>query len=153
MAIKKITSEEIIESALNFIKENKLKNVKVIGYKSKDKIKQYYKAADIFVLPTREDIWGLVINEAMANGLPVVTTNRCIAGLELIDNGVNGFIIDVDDISELTNKIVRILEDETLLIAMSKNNLNKIKTNTVENIGKNHLRVIKNTLMISWKDR
>ena len=95
----------------------------------------------------------MVINEAMANGLPVVTTNRCIAGLELIDNGVNGFIIDVDDISELTNKIVRILEDETLLIAMSKNNLNKIKTNTVENIGKNHLRVIKNTLMISWKDR
>lgn len=131
---------------LNFIKKNRFKNVKIIGFKSKEEIKKYYKAADLFVLPTREDIWGLVINEAMANGLPVITTNRCIAGLELINNGENGFIIDVDDSKKLTNKIVRILEDSSLLIKISNNNLKKIKTNTVENIGKNHLYVIENCL-------
>ena len=62
-------------------------------------------AADAFVLPTREDIWGLVINEAMAYGLPVVTTDRCNAGLELIKNNVNGYVVHVDDKGELAKKL------------------------------------------------
>ena len=46
------------------IKENlKLSNVHFVGFKAKEELKKYYKAADLFVLPTREDIWGLVINE------------------------------------------------------------------------------------------
>lgn len=46
--------------------ELELNNVYFVGFKTKDQLKQYYKAADLFVLPTREDIWGLVVNEAMA---------------------------------------------------------------------------------------
>lgn len=61
----------------------------------------------------------------MTNGLPVITTNKCIA--ELIENGTNGFIIDADDIHVLIDKILIILENEILLINMSNNNLNKIK--------------------------
>ena len=56
--------------------------------------------------PTREDIWGLVINEALAAGLPVITTNRCGAGLELIKNNENGFLVNVEDIDELYEKIL-----------------------------------------------
>ena len=59
-------------------------NVHFIGFKRPEELKQYYRMADLFVLPTREDIWGLVVNEAMANGLPVITTDRCAAGLELV---------------------------------------------------------------------
>lgn len=55
-------------------------------------------AADIFVHPTREDIWGLVVNEAMAKGLPVITTDRCVAGLELIKNESVGRIVPVENI-------------------------------------------------------
>ena len=50
----------------------------------------YYQAADMLVFPTREDIWGLVINEAMANGLPTVSTDKCVAALEMIKQGENG---------------------------------------------------------------
>ena len=48
-------------------------------------------------MPTREDIWGLVINEAMAYGLPIITTDNCLAGLELIKNEENGYIIPVNN--------------------------------------------------------
>ena len=46
------------------------------------------------MLPTREDIWGLVINEAMAYGLPIIPTDKCVAGMEMIRK--NGRILSVD---------------------------------------------------------
>lgn len=55
-----IIGDRVLEDEyLSFIKENKLKNMKIMRYKSKEEIKQYYKVADIFVLPTREDIRGI----------------------------------------------------------------------------------------------
>lgn len=45
-----------------------LDNVHFVGFQKKEALSRYYRAADLFVLPTREDIWGLVINEAMAYG-------------------------------------------------------------------------------------
>ena len=62
-------------------------------------------AADVFVMPTREDIWGLVINEAMAYGLPVVSTDKCIAALELVKNGRNGYIIPPNQPKEIAQKV------------------------------------------------
>ncbi len=70
------------EEYLQQIKELGLKNIHFVDFMPYAKLKEYYQAADLFVLPTREDIWGLVINEALANGLPVVTTDKCVAGVE-----------------------------------------------------------------------
>ena len=93
---------------LNLKNEYKAENLHFIGFKSKYELAEYYKAADLFVFPTREDIWGLVVNEAMAYGLPVITTNRCISGLELVDSR-NGFIINVNSEEELICSINKIL--------------------------------------------
>ena len=76
---------------------------------SKQELFQYYLASDIFVLPTREDVWGLVVNEAMACGLPVITTNKCGAGIELIENGVNGMIVKAGDSDSLAKGIETLL--------------------------------------------
>lgn len=65
----------------------------------------YFRAADVFVLATREDIWGLVVNEAMAFALPVITTDRCVAGLEMVRDGYNGEIVPVDDADKLYQAI------------------------------------------------
>lgn len=125
------------------IKKLNLENVEILGFMEKEKLFDYYKASDLFVLPTKEDVWGLVINEALANGLPVVTTNRCVAGLELIENFENGFIVPVDDHKEITKKINYILNDEDLRYKMSVKSLINVKEYYIENMASIHLSYFK----------
>lgn len=121
----------------------KLDNVHFEGFKTKEILKKYYCAADLFVLPTREDIWGLVINEAMANGLPIITTNRCVAGLELVEDGVNGFIVPTEDSAALAAKINKILADDSLRQRMAMESLKRIRPYTIENMSLAHCAVLK----------
>lgn len=122
----------------SLINELKLNNVMFISELPKEKLAEYYKASDVFVLPTREDIWGLVINEAAAKGLPIITTNNCIAGVEIIENGVNGYIVDVDDYESLTEKVEEIVNNVGISQRMSEENLIRIKSYTIENMAKEH---------------
>lgn len=82
-----------------------LENVHFVSFLEKDKLADYYKAADLFVLPTREDIWGLVVNEALSYGLPVITTDKCVAGVEMLEDGVTGRIVPVEDSNALSKAI------------------------------------------------
>ena len=136
-----IIGGEPTKEYLDIIKKYRIKNIHFLNFKSKQELIKYYKAADIFVLPTREDIWGLVINEAMACGLPIITTKRCIAGLELVKNGENGFIVNVDNWNELREKILNILENEKLRNSMAKESLKRIKKYTIQNMVKAHLSI------------
>lgn len=76
--------------------ENGLSNVHFVGFMKKENLADYYRAADLFVLPTREDIWGLVINEAMSYALPVITTDKCVAGIEMVRTNETGMIVPVE---------------------------------------------------------
>ena len=88
-----ICGGEPTQEYIDLVTENDIHNVRFAGFLGKEQLKKLYRACDFFVLPTREDIWGLVINEAMACGLPVITTDRCVAGLTMVENGMNGSII------------------------------------------------------------
>ena len=127
-------------------KELQLDNVYFINHKDKIELKKYFKAADIFVLPTRYDPWGLVINEAMAVGLPIITTNKCVAGLELVLEGENGYIVPVDDSKELSKKILKLIDNENLLEKLSRNNLKKINEYTIESMVQKHIETFKEIL-------
>jgi glycosyltransferase involved in cell wall biosynthesis len=61
----------------------------------------YYALADCFVLPSTVDPWGLVVNEAMACGLPVLVSTLCGSGFDLVDEGRNGFRFDPRDLADL----------------------------------------------------
>ena len=60
------------------------------GKLANDEALRRYADADVFVLPSRYEPWGLVVNEAMAAGLPVIADRRCGAAMDLIDDGVTG---------------------------------------------------------------
>lgn len=84
-----------------------------VPFQQKEQLKKYYQASDVFVLPTKHDAWGLVVGEAMANGLPVITTDKCLAGVAMITEGKNGYIFKVDDEDELLSCMTKIMSDDS----------------------------------------
>lgn len=117
-----------------------LTNIHFLEFQKKDRLALIYKAADLFVLPTREDIWGLVINEALGYGLPTITTDRCVAGLELIKDGVNGYIVPVEDAEALAEKMDAVLCAD--LEKMGTAALESIRPYTLENMAKAHVDIL-----------
>ncbi len=130
---------EAKEEYLKLAEELGLKNVHFLGFQKKERLAKFYKAADLFVLPTREDIWGLVINEALAYGLPTITTDRCVAGLELIEDGINGYVVPVEDVQALAEKIQAVLASD--LEKMGKAALQKVRPYTLENMARTHVAI------------
>jgi glycosyltransferase involved in cell wall biosynthesis len=97
------------------------------GYVSPEDAQLYYAIADVFVLPsitmlTGKETWGLVVNEAMNQGLPVVATEAVGAAAGgLVLSGVNGFVVPERDSAALAQAIERILIDAKLREEMSQN--------------------------------
>jgi glycosyltransferase involved in cell wall biosynthesis len=79
------------------------------GHVSQADLPAYFAAADVFVFPSRYDGWGVVLNEACAAGLPVITTRQTGAALDLVRDGENGFVLDRDDVDGFYQKM-RFLE-------------------------------------------
>jgi len=92
-------------------------NIYFLGYIEGEEKAKYYSLADIFVLPTFYDPWGLVINEAMYYGLPIITTENAGAKELIKDNGI---IVKPGDIEELRKAMKRLLNDENLRKQMGK---------------------------------
>lgn len=136
-----IIGGEPSEEYIKLKEKYKATNIHFVGFKSKKELSKYYKAADLFVLPTREDIWGLVINEAMAYGLPIITTDQCVAGLELVDAG-NGEIIKAGSEKELEKAIKDLLSDDIKLNLMSRRSIEKIQGYTIEDMARVHMEFL-----------
>lgn len=95
-------------------------NIVILPDVGDNKMVEYYKVADVFVLPSREEVWGLVVNQAMASSLPVIVTNSVGSGVDLIKNFKNGFIFDTNNVDDLVKKMNYVLSDESRRIEMGK---------------------------------
>jgi len=71
------------------------------GFKQYEELPAYFALAGAFIHPSTTEQWGLVVNEAMACGLPVVVSNRCGCAQDLVREGVNGFTFDPQDVETL----------------------------------------------------
>jgi glycosyltransferase involved in cell wall biosynthesis len=71
------------------------------GFQPPERLPEYFGMSDIFVLPSRHDGWGVVINQALAAGLPVITSDAVGAGLDLVDNHINGIRVAAADVEAL----------------------------------------------------
>jgi len=104
------------------------KNIHFIPFKSQDELCAYYAHADGLVLPSQHgETWGLVVNEAMASGLPVLVSSVCGCAETLVRTGVNGYIIDPDDVGSIC---------EALLLFM------KMTGSQKKNMGENSASII-----------
>jgi len=90
------------------------------GFKQYPELPQYYGLAGAFVLPSLTEPWGLVVNEAMAAGLPVVVSDRCGCASDLVRPGENGFTFDPCDVGQLAALLGRVSAADTDRPAMAE---------------------------------
>jgi alpha-1,3-mannosyltransferase len=98
---------------------NILKNVKFLGSIPHEKIGKYLSEADIFLLSSEYEGFGISVIEAMASGLPVVV-NDIPTMREIIANGENGFIVEFKDYKKVSELIEKLLMNKTLLIKIGE---------------------------------
>jgi glycosyltransferase involved in cell wall biosynthesis len=87
--------------------------IKFFGYISLNDLPTYYTMADVFVLPS-VDIWGLVVNEAMACGLPIIASESVGCTDDLVIQGVNGLIFQHGDVNALSKAILTLTSNNLL---------------------------------------
>jgi glycosyltransferase involved in cell wall biosynthesis len=92
-----------------FVRERGLERVVFLGYVPYPELPALYAIADLFLHPAQEERWGVSVQEAMACGLPVITSSRVGASRDLIAAGSNGATYTAGDDGELARRI-----DETL---------------------------------------
>lgn len=73
------------------------------GWKQFEELVAYYALAKCFILPSMSETWGLVVNEAMACGLPILVSKNCGCVPELCKDGINGHIFDPKDVEQLAS--------------------------------------------------
>ncbi|MBI5401681.1 glycosyltransferase family 4 protein [Candidatus Wolfebacteria bacterium] len=125
-----------------YCKENNLESVHFTGFKNQTELPEYYAMSDIFVLPSGEgETWGLVVNEAMCFGLPVIVSDRVGCGPDLVKQEENGYIFPIGNIEELAKKL-EVVFDKIKMKKFGEKSLNIINNYNYEDDIKSILDVL-----------
>lgn len=114
-----------------------LTSVEFIDSVDNKSLPHYLQGAAAFILPSQSETWGLVVNEAMAAGLPVLLSNKINAAGDLLQDGQNGFGFSPDDVPGIANAILHFINsDAETKMAMSYTSLNLVSNFSFEKMGK-----------------
>lgn len=102
---------------------------------------KHYYMSDLFILPSINDAWGLVVNEAMAAKLPIIVSDGCGCSLDLVKEGENGYVYKGGDSEELAKKIGIILSNKDIL-SMGESSYEIIQQWTFKNSAKSFNRMV-----------
>lgn len=105
----------------NLCSQLKISNsVKFLGFLEHKDLARYYAACDTFVLPSLQEVQPLVVMEAMWFAKPVIVTNAIAAAEEMVDHGVNGFIVDPNSVEDLTKRFLELSSDPITCITFGE---------------------------------
>lgn len=100
--------------------------IKFAGFAQREQLASYYALAEMLILPTHTDTWGLVVNEAMACGLPVILSQTAGCGADLVTDNWNGRIVPPKDVRALAFAMGALASQTDQLALMSANSKNRI---------------------------
>ena len=109
-----------------------IQNVVFAGFKQKPELPPYYAASDVFVFPTLGDPYGLVVDEAMACSLPIISTSEAGEIRDRVEEAVNGYIVPPEDPLALADKMQLLARDPEARARMGAASFEKIKDHTPE---------------------
>ena len=124
-----------------FIKERDFEEQVIwVGWVEYGNLGSYFQQADVFVFPTFEDVWGMVVPEAMVFGKPVLCSNGA-ASCELIVSGENGYIFEPSSAKELADKMQIFIDNPDLIESMGERSRQMISQKTPETAAKAYVEV------------
>ena len=124
-----------------FIKEQDFpEQVNWVGWVDYGSLGAYFQQSDIFVFPTFEDVWGMVVPEAMVFGKPILCSNGA-ASCELVVEGENGYIFDPTNAQELSEKMRIFIDNPDLIESMGESSRQLISQKTPETAAKAYVEV------------
>ncbi|WPL19410.1 GDP-mannose-dependent alpha-(1-6)-phosphatidylinositol monomannoside mannosyltransferase [Thiorhodovibrio winogradskyi] len=112
------------------------------GFVGYDELPVWYQGATCFIHPSTTEQWGLVINEAMASGLPVLVSNRCGCAPDLVEEGRNGYTFDPYDVDALAGLMLKISSDDCDRAAMGQASREIIARWTPQTFAENLARAV-----------
>ncbi len=110
----------------DLVKAQGIPGVTFAGFHQIDDLPVYYGLASVFIHPAFQDTWALVVNEAMAAGLPVIVSNRAGCSVDLVEEGINGFTFPPDNLGRLSDLMVLMSSDQVDRKAMGQASCERI---------------------------
>lgn len=100
--------------------------VRFTGFAQREQLAAYYAFAQVLILPTYTDTWGLVVNEAMACGLPVILSQAAGCAADLLKENCNGLLVSPGDVSALASAMTSLGGQPELCKAMGANSIQQV---------------------------
>ena len=115
-----VAANKRLQEMISYISNEHNIDFHYAGFVQQDELAQYYAKSKLFLFPTKQDPWGVVANEAMASGTPVLTTP--FAGIidDLLIDGENGYVLDIDS-TLWSKKATKLLLNKSLWLKFSNN--------------------------------
>ena len=131
-----------LEQLRKLVKEKHLENqIFILGERPNKEIHKFYQISDVFINPTFTEGFPRVLIEAMASGLPIVTTNA--GGIkDILAKKQKEFMVDKNDREAFAKKLEELIKNENIQKELSKENLERVKRYSTENVAKMYVNVI-----------
>ncbi|HEY5329564.1 MAG TPA: glycosyltransferase family 4 protein [Acidobacteriaceae bacterium] len=111
-----------------FAREHALTGVRFVGFQNQSVLPRYFALADVFVLPSRHEPWGLIVNEAMAAGCPCIVSDEAGCHADLITPGVEGYVFPAGNIPALFAALSGIFADPNTAAEMGRAAADRIRS-------------------------
>jgi glycosyltransferase involved in cell wall biosynthesis len=109
------------------IEREGIPDVVMAGFLNQTTVARAYAVSDVFALPSKlHETWGLVVCEAMNFGLPVVVSNVVGCARDVVEDGLNGFVVDASDVDLWADRLTRLVDDAELRSTMGAAGLERI---------------------------
>ncbi|MBE9463046.1 glycosyltransferase family 4 protein [Dyadobacter subterraneus] len=108
------------------------------------KVPAWLAKSDVLILPSKSEPWGLVVNEAMVCGMPVIVSEKCGCAEDLVSNGINGFLFNPESQSELETALKFFLDHPDKIDFMGKESLKIIQPFSSKTVAKEMVNCYRN---------
>jgi glycosyltransferase involved in cell wall biosynthesis len=112
LSLLMVGSGELDDTLRTLVADLGVRDVVFAGFVNQSRLPDVYAASDIFVLPSQDEPWGLIVNEVMCAGLPVIVTEEVGCHHDLVKDGVNGFCVRPGDVTALSGALETLARDD-----------------------------------------